>query len=80
MNPDREQFRKLARFLLNTRPDEMTCDEWLERIGEYADIVIAACPVPCSLEDVRQHIELCPECAEEFQAIVAALSDEKREG
>jgi hypothetical protein len=76
MKPDPEKYRDLARFLLATRPDEMTCDEWLDRIGEYADAVLAGRPIAPALAQVRQHMEICPECAEEFRAILAALCDE----
>jgi hypothetical protein len=75
MNPDREKFRELARFLIKTRPGDLTCDEWLDQIGEYADLVSANCPVPARLAHVHRHMETCPECAEEFNAILAALCD-----
>jgi hypothetical protein len=75
MKPELETYRKLARLLINTRPEEMTCDEWLEHVGHYVDIVRAGCPVPECLEEVHRHMEMCPECAEEFKAILAALCD-----
>jgi hypothetical protein len=76
MKPDPEKYRELARFLLATRPDEIGCDEWLAQIGEYADTVLAGRPIPVALAEVQRHMETCPECAEEFRAILAALCDE----
>jgi hypothetical protein len=76
MKPDPEKYRDLARFLLKTRPDEMTCEEWLHQVGEYADAVLAGRPIPPSLHEVQRHMEICPECAEEFCALLAALSEE----
>jgi hypothetical protein len=76
MKPDLEKYRDLARFLLKTRPDEMTCSEWLDCVGEYAEAVLAGRPAPPCLAEVERHMEICPECAEEFRAILAALCDE----
>jgi hypothetical protein len=73
MKLDPEKYRNLAGFLLKTRPDEMTCDEWIDHVGEYAELVLAGRPIPPSLDEVVRHIDLCPECAEEFRAILAAL-------
>jgi hypothetical protein len=77
MKLDPEKYRKLARTLLATRPDEIPCDEWLDQIGGYADAVLAGRAIPPALCRVQRHMEICPECAEEFQAIVAALRDEE---
>ena len=77
MKLDPEKYRDLAGFLLKTRPEEMTCDEWIDRVAEYAELVLAGHAIPSSLDDVVRHIDLCPECAEEFQAILAALRESK---
>ncbi len=76
MKLDPKQYQDLARFLIKTRPEEMTCDEWLEHVGEYAEHVLAGRAAPSSLVEVERHIDLCPECAEEFCAILAAMRDE----
>ena len=73
MKPELEKYRDLARFILETRPEELTCDEWLDRVGAYAEAALEGRPVPPSLDLVRQHMELCPDCAEEFRALLEAL-------
>ena len=76
MEPDRiaaDQLRSLAGLLLNTRPDELTCEEWLDRVGGYAEAVAAGLPAPAGSVRVEQHLTLCAECREEFEALVAAL-------
>ena len=76
MKPELEKFRHLARFLIATRPDEITCDEWLEQVGEYAEAVLAGGAIPLALAQVQRHMDICPECAEEFGAILAVLHGE----
>ena len=68
-----DQLMTLAGLLLNTRPDELTCDEWLDRVGGYAEAVAAGRPAPAGTEMVEQHLTICPDCQEEFAALVAAL-------
>lgn len=76
MKPDGQKFEKLARFLLETRPVEMSCEDWLDHVGQYADCVLAGECIPVALKDVERHMELCPECAEEFRALLEALRGE----
>jgi len=77
MNSDLEKYRQLARSLLAARPVEITCDEWLEQVGQYAESLLAGRPVPDCLDHVARHLETCAECAEELDAILAALRDEE---
>ena len=68
-----ENLRVLAEVLRITRPDELTCDEWLDRVGAYAEAVAAGAAKPPGSELIDHHLEICPECREEFEALLAAL-------
>lgn len=68
-----DHLRTLAGLLVQTRPDELTCDEWLDRVGGYAEAAAAGRPAPAGSELVEHHLAVCPECREEFAALVAAL-------
>lgn len=68
-----DQIRELAGVLAQTRPDELTCDEWLAEVGAYAEALAHDAPPPSGSERVAHHVALCPECSEELQALVAAL-------
>ena len=67
------QIRELAEILVNSRPEELTCDEWLDRVGGYADAIAAGNPVLTGSDLVAQHLSICPECREEFDALIPAL-------
>ena len=71
-----EELRELARFVLLTRPDEIGCDDWLGYAPSYAELVAARRPVPEPLRKAAEHLDVCPECAEEFRACLAALTAE----
>ena len=70
-----EELRELARYVLLTRPDEIGCDDWLGYAPRYAELVAAHQPVPEQLRRAAEHLDVCPECAEEFRACLAALTD-----
>ena len=70
-----DQLRALAGLLAETRPHELTCDEWVDHVAGYTEAVLAGTPPPVEAELVEQHLALCPECREEFRALLAALRD-----
>jgi hypothetical protein len=78
LSPD--ELRELARYLLLTRPDEIGCDDWLGYAPSYAELVAAGRPVPEPLRKAAEHLDTCPECAEEFRACLAALTAEGGSG
>ena len=75
-----EELRELARYVLLTRPDEIGCDDWLGYAPRYGELIAARQPVPEPLRRAAEHLDVCPECAEEFRACLAALTEEGRSG
>lgn len=71
-----EELRELARYVLLTKPDEIGCDDWLEYAPSYAELIAARQPVPEQLRRAAEHLDMCPECAEEFRALLAALMED----
>jgi hypothetical protein len=74
LTPD--EYRELAKYVLRTRPNEIGCDDWLGHAPRYAELMAAQQPVPEPLRLAAEHLDVCPECAEEFRATLAAVRDE----
>ena len=72
----KDQLPIFMEMLHQTRSDELTCEEWLDRVGAYAEAMAAGLPAPPGTELVEHHLALCWECREEFDALLAALSAE----
>ena len=70
-----EEYRELARALLATRPAEIDCEQWLDGVGLYLDLVGDGRSIPESLRPVEEHLRLCPDCAEEYAVMREALSE-----
>jgi len=73
LNP--EDIRRLARFTLEAKPDELTCDEWLHRVGEYAEADASNGPRDERHEQVARHVDACPSCAEELEVLRQLLRE-----
>jgi len=67
------EVRSLVRAALATRPVEIGCDDCLAQVAAYAERELAGLPVSEALRLVEQHLGNCPECREEYEALLAAL-------
>ena len=70
MKPTREQLRELLRVVAATEPQEIDCEEFLARVGAYLEGAKPTGEPPAALLQVAQHLEICSECREEYDALV----------
>jgi hypothetical protein len=77
MELNNDQIRNLLHLLSVTREHEMNCNEFLEKMGEFAERDIAGLPVDDMLQAVEHHLILCAECREEYESLLAALKRTK---
>jgi hypothetical protein len=71
-----KRLQGLMRMLLKTREEELTCDDVLRWLDRYAEIELSGQEAALLLPHVHQHIDLCPECAEELQALIDILQSQ----
>ncbi len=76
MEPTREQLAALARQLAATAPEEIDCQAVLDRVAAFLEARRSDLDLPPELDAVRQHLEICPPCLDEFQALVRAVEPE----
>ena len=72
MRPNEEQLKKLAQLLDATVEHEIDCDEMLDRVAAYLKALTDKSALPDRLQQVAQHLSICPECREEFRALIRA--------
>lgn len=75
MNLTREQLDSLLGMLARTRPDELTCDDCAMIIAQFAEANLAGKTIPEVQQAIEYHLEMCGECREEFEALLAALKE-----
>lgn len=66
-------LQKLLRAVKNTRPDEITCDECFERLDRFAEQQLAGKAAVEAMPLVKDHLDRCDPCREEFEALLDAV-------
>ena len=70
MKPTREQLLDLLKVVASTEAREIDCEEFLTRVGAFLESVERSSELSTELGQVSQHLEICSECREEFDALV----------
>jgi hypothetical protein len=68
-----EEVGSIVKMLSLTRDREFNCSECLQNVGEFAECQLANKPVAEVIASVQQHLALCPECREEYEALMKIL-------
>jgi hypothetical protein len=72
-NMSPQDLRNLMRRLEKTQDVEYSCDEAFALIDEYAELILQGEDVGDMMPLVQHHLEMCPDCAEELEALLAIL-------
>lgn len=68
MTPD--QFKQLVLDVARTKQVELGCNSTFELLDEYADLVAGGQNAEESLPLVKHHIEMCPDCRDEYETLL----------
>jgi len=68
-----ELLRKLMVQLEHTQDVELTCDEVLALLDQFAEAYLRGEDVARLLPLVQHHLDMCGDCREEFEALVRIL-------
>jgi hypothetical protein len=64
---------KLLSALAMTQDVELSCDEVLELLDQYAEIAASGQDIEKIMPMVSHHMQMCPDCREEFEALLRVL-------
>lgn len=67
-------IHKLLQMLALTRERELTCDEVFDLMDYYTELEQAGENVQALMPQVAHHLQICPECREECEALLAVLT------
>lgn len=74
LTPD--QFEKMLKMIENTQEEELSCDEAFELLDIYAEMAARGKDVQEMYPLVRHHLDMCPDCREEYEAIIRILNEQ----
>jgi len=68
-----QQLKWLVRGIVTARPDELGCDACFDELDHFVEMKLAGKDAAEAMPLVQDHLERCPPCREEFEALLTAL-------
>ena len=68
----------LLKKLALTKAQEISCDDVHAVLAEFAEKKQQGEPIAHLMPKVQQHLELCPDCREEYEALLLAIEAENK--
>ena len=66
-------LKKMVNGIINTRPDEIGCDDCFAQLDRFAELVLVGKNAAEAMPLVQDHLDRCMDCREEFEALLRAL-------
>ena len=66
-------LRKLLYAIENTQDVEYSCDEVYQLLDQYTEAVERGDVAEQLMPLVKHHLDMCPDCREEFEALLSVL-------
>ena len=73
---NKQQIGMLLSSVADTRDNEITCDECLAGMAEFAEAQLMGADIPTAMRRIQAHVAFCPECAEEYELLLDLLGAE----
>ena len=67
------EFQKLIGMVDKTQEIELSCDEVYHLLDQYTEVVDRGEDAQKLMPLVEHHIDICPDCREEFEALLRVL-------
>lgn len=67
---------KMLDMIANTAEEELTCDEVFDLLDQFTEMAQRGEDVARLMPLVHQHLQMCPECKEEYDALLRILEQE----
>jgi len=68
-----ERLKRMIHIIDSTADIEIACEEAYRLLDEYADMLLRGEDPAALLPQVKHHLEICMDCREELDVLLAAL-------
>jgi predicted nuclease with TOPRIM domain len=72
-----EVVLKFLHVLENARAEEMSCSDLYTRLDEFVEREVESKDLAKIAPLVREHLDMCPDCCEEYEALMTVLEHTK---
>lgn len=66
------------RVLEDVREEEIPCSEIYSKLDEYVEREVSKKDAAQLMPLIREHLDVCPECCEEYEALLNVLSEDSK--
>lgn len=73
-----EQVKRLLIKLTQTREDEISCDDVQTLLAAFTEMQQEGKDIADWMPQVKNHLELCHACREEYEALLLAIEAERK--
>ncbi|MDR3575782.1 MAG: hypothetical protein P4L50_18125 [Anaerolineaceae bacterium] len=70
---DKEKLQQMLKVIESTRADELSCDEVETLLCQFSEIVYEGGDAAGLMPLLEHHLSLCPDCREEYEALMRVL-------
>ena len=74
MKLDLKVLTKMVRSIVSTHEDEIGCDDCYAEVDIFAEMVLQGKDTDSALPLIKDHLDNCFNCREEFEAFLDALT------
>lgn len=71
----RDRLLGFVNMVMATRDDEISCAECGEQLSRFAELTLAGKSANEAIPLVKDHLDRCAECREEFEALLEVLRE-----
>jgi hypothetical protein len=71
---DSGKIDRLLQMIQQTKEVELTCPECLDELDKYIQRTLDGTPLDGVLKLVREHLEACPFCEDQFKLVLETLN------
>lgn len=64
---------RMLHMLALTRENELSCDDVYALMEEFVEAVLAGKPLSELMASIEQHLQVCPDCRQEYETLVAMM-------
>ena len=64
-----ERFEQWLHKIFHTQDEEISCSECFDRVAHFVDVELAGKDAAGEMPEVKQHLEQCPACREEYETL-----------
>jgi hypothetical protein len=75
-----EVVESFLRVLEQVRVEDMPCEQVFSRLDEYVDKEMRGEDAALLMPLLREHFDLCPDCCEEYEALLTAMAKSRNQG